>query len=270
MDKKITSHGLLRYPGGKHRARKILYDYMPADVNRVLSPFFGGGSFELFLTDKNMVIDGVDNFYVLSNFWERTLKEPEQVADYAQRWVGKIDSNSFKEMQTVLTEYDKEKKIPTDERNEVAALFFIVNRCSFSGATLSGGFSKESSRTRFNVNAVERLRLFYNPSLKVSYANALDVLNCVSDDTDFLFLDPPYLLEGDKNKLYGIQGDQHKTFDHYILYERVSKSTKRFLLTYNNSDEIRDLWKDYTISDATWSYGMNKTKKSSEIIIRNY
>ena len=38
-------------------------------------------------------------------------------------------------------------------------------------------------------------------------------------------------------------------------------------MTYNNCDYIRNLYKDYIIIDANWSYGMNASKKSSEIII---
>lgn len=38
-------------------------------------------------------------------------------------------------------------------------------------------------------------------------------------------------------------------------------------MTYNNCDYIRELYKENIIIDAEWSYGMNKTKKSSEIVI---
>ena len=38
-------------------------------------------------------------------------------------------------------------------------------------------------------------------------------------------------------------------------------------LTYNDDEYIRGLYKDFIIIDASWAYGMNKSKKSSEIII---
>lgn len=38
-------------------------------------------------------------------------------------------------------------------------------------------------------------------------------------------------------------------------------------MTYNDCEYIRNLYKDYTIINVVWSYGMNKTKNSSEIII---
>ena len=35
--------------------------------------------------------------------------------------------------------------------------YFIINRCSFSGSTLSGGFSLESSKKRFTPSSIDRV-----------------------------------------------------------------------------------------------------------------
>jgi len=91
-----------------------------------------------------------------------------------------------------------------------------------------------------------------------------------------MFLDPPYYLEK-KSKLYGKDGDMHEHFDHQKLFESLSVTTNWFM-TYNDCEFIRELYKDFIIIDAEWSYGManvqskkvekKKTqKKSSEIII---
>jgi len=55
-------------------------------------------------------------------------------------------------------------------------------------------------------------------------------------------------------------------FDHQKLYNTLSDK-KKWLMTYNNCSYIRELYKDFTILDVEWSYGMNKTKESSEIVI---
>ena len=80
-----------------------------------------------------------------------------------------------------------------------------------------------------------------------------------------MFLDPPYYLENN-SKLYGNNGDMHEDFNHEKLFN-ILKSKKNWLLTYNNCEYIRNLYKDYLILDVNWSYGMNKSKCSSEIII---
>ncbi len=38
-------------------------------------------------------------------------------------------------------------------------------------------------------------------------------------------------------------------------------------MTYNNCDYIKNLYKDFKIIETYWSYGMNKSKESSEIVI---
>ena len=42
-----------------------------------------------------------------------------------------------------------------------------------------------------------------------------------------------------------------------------------WFMTYNNCDYIKNLYKNYTIIETSWSYGMNATKESSEIVIIN-
>ena len=43
---------VLRNPGGKSRAVKILSEYVPNDAKVIVSPFTGGGSFEIYLRDQ--------------------------------------------------------------------------------------------------------------------------------------------------------------------------------------------------------------------------
>jgi DNA adenine methylase len=66
-------------------------------------------------------------------------------------------------------------------------------------------------------------------------------------------------------KLEGF-GDMHENFDHEKLFNYISKK-ENWIMTYNNCEYIKNLYKDYKIIDINWSYGMNKTKDSSEIVI---
>jgi DNA adenine methylase len=85
------------------------------------------------------------------------------------------------------------------------------------------------------------------------------------DKNRLIFLDPPYYLEKG-SKLYGKNGDMHENFDHNKLFEIISRE-KKWIMTYNDCEYIRNLYKNFEIIYVNWSYGMNKTKKSSEIII---
>lgn len=267
----VSTSSPVRYPGGKHRARKILTSYIPDDIQHVIAPFFGGGSFELHLTGAGGKVTGYDGFPLLAAFWECLLENPAQLADLIETHLGTVTGEKFKQLQQYLkaiTEYSA-----ITDKFQTAADFFIVNRCSFSGATLSGGYSRESSTTRFTKSSVDRVRSFTNSNLEVRYGlfeTTLKPENLEAAGADFLFLDPPYLLDSGKNSLYGIGGDLHKTFNHALLKEMVVNSGLPFTLTYNNTDSIRDLWKEFNIYDAEWAYGMNASKKSSEIVITNH
>ena len=63
----------LRYPGGKTRAIAILdkyvNDYYPTR-KLLLSPFIGGGSFELYLQNKGYHVKANDLFKPLYTFWQ--------------------------------------------------------------------------------------------------------------------------------------------------------------------------------------------------------
>ena len=70
----------------------------------------------------------------------------------------------------------------------------------------------------------------------------------------------------DKSKLYGNNGDLHENFDHKKLFD-ILQTKHSWIMTYNDCSYIRNLYKKYKIIEVNWNYGMNKSKKSSEIII---
>ena len=151
------------------------------------------------------------------------------------------------------------------ETYEQALQYFIINRCSFSGATLSGGFSEESSLKRFTPSSINRIRQLDFTNIDVYNFDFELFVEQFSNDKTLMFLDPPYYLEK-KSNLYGNSGDMHERFNHKSLYDLII-TKKNWLITYNNCEYIRNLYKDYLILDVNWSYGMNKSKESSEIII---
>ena len=67
------------------------------------------------------------------------------------------------------------------------------------------------------------------------HGNAFDVMEKhVEDKKTFFFIDPPYTVAG--KRLYN-----HYDVDHYHIFELASQMQGRFLLTYDNTDEVRNL-----------------------------
>ena len=250
----------LRYPGGKTRACNILDHILNtyfdlSTIDTLISPFFGGGSFEIYVHRKygfNVIAN--DKFNPLYTFWKHCIQNPEELATSITTF-GRITKERFLSIRRgILEETDSLIK---------ASMYFILNRCSFSGSTMSGGFSMEASTKRFTPSCIERIRQLQLHRFSISNIDFEPFLDNNYHVNSILFVDPPHHID---HHLYGFNGDLHEDFDHERLYMCL-KNHSRWILTYNDCEYIRTLYREYTIIDASWTYGMNRSKKSSEIVI---
>jgi DNA adenine methylase len=254
----------LRYPGGKTRACKILDEIIcqQFDISafdRIISPFFGGGSFEFYMQNKyNLCIIANDKFSPLANFWRVCKTHRDELVAELEKKIDRISKTEFLEYRAQIME--------EPQQLEQSIMYFIINRCSFSGATLSGGFSQDASKNRFTRSSIQKIAQLELQEFEIANQDFTDFLTQLEQfPRDLLFLDPPYYLDKG-SKLYGKSGDMHEGFHHEVLF-RIIENRQNWIMTYNDCQYIRDLYKDFLIIPAEWSYGMNKTKKSSEIVI---
>ena len=253
----------LRYPGGKTRAVKKLDEIVNSEFDikqfdTVISPFFGGGSFEFHLQNTyNLKVIANDAFTPLYSFWYACKYLNKNLVIKLTSYLNKITKDDFKEF--------KDKIMNETNTLNQAVMYFIINRCSFSGSTLSGGFSEESSKTRFNESSVKRVGDLNLNNVELFNLDFEEFLKNKEYDKALIFLDPPYYLEAG-SKLYGKNGDMHINFNHKALFNTL-QNRKNWILTYNNCDYIKNIYKDYKIIETSWTYGMNKSKQSSEIVI---
>lgn len=244
----------LRYPGGKSRAVKIIFDYLPFNTTELCSPFFGGGSFEIYCASKGIRIYGYDNFQPLVDFWQWLLKDPKKLSTAVEKF-HPLKRSDFYQLQ--------KKHIQSTDSFERAVFFFILNRTSFSGSTLSGGMASGGidDNPRFTKSSIERLRKFRIHNLSV---DLLDFTKSIPKHPNtLLYLDPPYIID---SKLYGFRGDLHRNFDHESLASILKKRDK-WILSYNDSAIIKDIYHDYKFVYPKWTYGMANDKRSKEILI---
>jgi DNA adenine methylase len=71
------------------------------------------------------------------------------------------------------------------------------------------------------------------------------------------------------SKLYGRKGDLHKDFDHDGL-TKILKKRNNWILSYNNSKEIHELYSDFVVLYPDWKYGMSNDKASREVLILSH
>lgn len=275
-DNSITSESArspLRYPGGKQKAIKTIRHMLPKKCLEYREPMVGGGSVFLHAKLANIAqkywIN--DRFEELIAFW-KTAQDPGKC---------KRLQNDLEILHASFSSPVEIERFFLNAREEqdlceyrTALLFFFFNRVTFSGTTRAGGFSRAASVSRFTLSSIERLR--HLPlsisGTKITNYDFEPVISEPGDDV-FLFLDPPYYTA---SRLYGKNGALH-AFDHTRLRDALRNSHHRFLITYDDCAEVRDLYSSWA-NIISWElqYGMNNCSKEgqskigAELFIANY
>jgi len=259
----------LRYPGGKSRAVETIARLIP-DFDEFREPFLGGGSVFVYMKqhfpDKKFWIN--DLYPELYMFWSMTQKEITALISKIYEWKAQFPAG--KELFVFLN--DNAKKFSDLER---AAAFFVYNRITFSGTTLSGGYSESAFKGRFTESSIRRLNEL-EKIVSGSIITNYDYEEVITKEGKnvFIFLDPPYY-SATKSALYGKNGDLHKSFDHLRFAENMKHCTHQWLITYDDSDYIRHLFSFAHIISWNLTYGMRNITEHSdqtgkELFISNY
>ena len=268
----------LRYPGGKSRATSKLFQFIPdlKDYREYREPFLGGGSVALEVTKRypNLDIWVNDLYEPLYNFWRELQDHGQALRDelvqLKQRHVDVVSAkNLFLDAKRYL-----ERPVEDTENFHRAVSFYVVNKCSFSGLTESSSFSAQASESNFSFNGIDKLpeyqKLIANWRItNLSYQHLL-----TDDKAVFTYLDPPYDI---KDNLYGRKGSMHKGFDHDTFAVDCDCFVSRQLISYNNSQLIRDRFEGWTVGEFAHTYTMRSvgsynTDQASraELVLMNY
>lgn len=262
----------LRYPGGKSKAIKFLYKYFPNDFSIYKEPFFGGGSVGIYISQimKNILIEVNDLNHELYCFWQSLKMHPDKLVE------GIIElKNEFKNGKKLYNFIIGRRNFNLSIL-ERGIDFFILNRITFSGIVDSGGFSQKAYESRFTISSIDRLKNTHEiiKNFNFSCDNFFNITDSYNQKDTFIFLDPPYY-SSVKSKLYGKKGVLHSNFNHEKLRDYLYKTKSKFLLTYDNCEFIKELYKDFYMLEWNLQYGMNnyKQKKAEigkELLISNY
>jgi DNA adenine methylase len=261
----------LRYPGGKSRAVQQIASLIPEAFVEYREPFVGGGSFFVYLRQiypqlKIWINDLNPELYL---FWKQAQMDAEKLAAaIAQvKSKGMNGRNLFYE----LVHAQSENLSDLDR----AVRFFVLNRITFSGVVESGGYSQLAFSGRFTPSSIERVAKLGKllEGVKVTHLDYGAVLIDGGREV-FTFLDPPYF-RATKSKLYGRKGVLHTSFDHDKFAAEMQRCPHSWLITYDDSIQIRENFSFAKIYDWELQYGMNNYKqgranRGKELFITNY
>lgn len=270
----------LRYPGGKARMAPFLADmfasqYGPMDVEVWIEPFAGGLGAGLTMLDAGHVEEVwfCEKNPALAALWRALIASPHEVAHLVE---GLSPSLALYDaaLETVNAAHDDEG-VP-DLTVAVAAL--VVNRCSRSGIiaptvgpvggkhqtgrwTVASRFDPVRIADRIRDLAPLTARLRYLGSDAIRYIQSLDQSGI--EDEVMLFVDPPYVQEG--NRLYAAG---MALADHRALAAALNTTPARWALTYDAVPLVRDdLYPGRRIIEFDIAHTANRSRVDREYLV---
>lgn len=248
----------LRYAGGKSLGAGHVIEHIPSGIDRLMSPFFGGGSIEIACArELGVQVKGYDIFDILTNYWTRQIRSPAKLADRISLW--QPTKEQYAEVKERLKLHWKGEN-PITDRLELAAHYWFNHNLSY-GPGFLGWMSKiYEDQTRFE-RLVGKVRNFQCKGLSVACSSFEKTIP--KHGGDFLYCDPPYYLDGDSKMFRGIYPQRnfpvhHNNFPHETLRDLLHEHDGGFILSYNDCETVRKWYSDFRIIEVEWQYTLGQ------------
>jgi len=263
---------IFRFPGGK---TKLLPQIMPfiekslQDTHIFCDAFIGGGSVFLKVAEKypQMHLFCNDKDYSIFSFWELMGNGTDTDISELKKLIRQIPTIEL---------YYQLRATPPQSIIEAAYQSIFFNRCSFSGdmrhsASPIGGKlqkSKWAIGCRYNekklLQQIDHIHELLFGRITVSNKDISDYAT-IRDQGITIYLDPPYVKAG--KQLY----QQYMKYDEHNNLANILKFQNNWILSYDNCEEIRELynWANVQLIDASYCIKGSKTNwnKTKEVLI---
>ena len=272
MSKKFTNKTPIRYAGGKTRAIKHIIPYFPKDLKNVISPFMGGGSLEVYLTNLDIKVHGFDIFKPLVTFWDEMINDNDNFVNFLKTIEPNADNYKVVKDKLVNWEYTQEmlKGWKTDfyvRKNpitltpvEIASYYYFNHNTSYGPGYLGWPSSVYLTQPKWD-KMIGDISKFDGSKLQVSQSDFSNVIS--THPNDFIYLDPPYYMGKDSdNKMHAAIYPMknipvhHEGFNHELLRDLLHSHKGKFIMSYNNCETIREYYKDFRLEYPSWNYSM--------------
>lgn len=261
----------LRYPGGKSKLYKYTKKLIESNnLNRCsyIEPFAGGCglALQLLMTDVvgKLILNDIDRS--IFAFWHSVLNKKDEL-------IKLIEVTDI-----TLEQWHIQKEIQTNKYDyDLLTLGFstlYLNRTNISGIIKAGPIGGKSQNgnylidCRFNKSTlINKINQIYELRDKIEFYNldAEDFIEKVikkQDSDSLVFFDPPYY-----NKGPWLYENHYKHEDHVSLSEKISTITTPWIVTYDNIEQIRDMYSKFTQEEYLLSYSARKKCSGSEIMV---
>lgn len=264
----------LRYPGGKSKLTRYIKRII--ETNDLLDgvyvePYAGGAGVAICLLLQEYVssicINDINKS--IHAFWYSVLNQTDELC------------KMIFDTEVTVENWDRQKSIQQNAENhsmlELGFSTFFLNRCNRSGIIkggIIGGRNQEGNwkiDARYNkdnlIRRIEKIAL-YNNRIKLYNLDAAEFISTIIPSfpsKTFVYLDPPYYKKG--QDLYE---NHYKPEDHIEVYKQVSSKLKhKWIITYDNVQEIRELYGEYRQQIYSLNYSAANRYQGSEVMIYN-
>jgi DNA adenine methylase len=282
-----------RYPGGKGKLKDqiitAITNHADGQDLEYREPFFGGGSVGLNVLDDNCCFNKfwINDYDIgIACLWSAVIQYPQQLKNKIKGFNPEVKYfDQFKDEMLNLT---RNYAYEPDELINIGFKKLALHQISYSGlGTKSGGpLGGREQKSQYKINCrwspdyickkIDKVHnKFKSVAVRNSNCSCLDFEDIIAENTNnaLLYLDPPYYIKG--NDLYQHGLSNH---DHLRLMGALKTTKHKWVLSYDDCEEIRELykWANITeIQNVNYSItatrdketGQTKTRYKNELLI---
>jgi DNA adenine methylase len=264
----VPQRSPFRYPGGKTwfipRLREWLSSILPRP-RLLIEPFAGGGIVSLTAAFENLV-----ESVIMVEIDEEIAAVWETIVSGQGEWLANRILSFEMSKETAVAEIKRQPK----SIREKAFQTIIKNRTFHGGILASGaGFLKNGEGGKgvlsrwYPATLAKRIRNIDLIVEKLTFyrEDAFEILaGHQKDSAAVFFIDPPYTAGG---KNAGSRLYTHFQIDHDRLFAQCSELEGDFIMTYDNSEEVRSLAKKYAFQAKPVSMKNTHHAQLTELVI---
>jgi DNA adenine methylase len=265
-----------RYPGGKSKLRKEIIaklHFVSQGLNlEYREPFFGGGSIGLEYIQQTPLLQKIwinDFDLGVSSLWSSLLNQPEELKQKVKTFVPSVEAfDQFKEelvnpvKATTCLDWGFKK--------------LAIHQISYSGLGVKSGgpLGGREQKSNYKIDCrwspqyiCKKIDLLHKKfskfQVRENQCTALDFSKVVEDRKHpaLIYLDPPYFIKGNELYQFGFTLE-----DHQRLARCLKDTSHKWVLSYDDCPEIRELykWAEMEIINVNYSITALKDKSTGD------
>lgn len=260
----VPQRSPFRYPGGKTWLIPIARKWFSSapDNAELIEPFAGGGIISLTAAAENyfnhIIMTELDED--VAAVWETIFSEKDYdwLSNKILNFI--VTPENINEVELHANEGTKERAFSTIVRNRTNHGGILAKG---SGKIKTGEGGKGLSSRWYPETLVRRITEANKLRDKIQFINedAFKIMRQQQNNSNaYFFIDPPYTIAG--RRLYNLFD-----VDHRQIFEIISKLQGHFLLTYDDTTEIRNFAEEFSLSYKTIPMQTTHLIKKEELLI---